>query len=141
MSELSRRERMKRTPVPMPERDPETRSHDFEEVNQGYTSDMAIAEAQRCLYCARPTCVQGCPVGVDIVEFVRLVGHGRFLDAADVIAADNTLPAVCGRVCPQEDQCEAACVLANKDRPIHIGHLERFVADHAREHALSLIHI
>ncbi|MDH3755659.1 MAG: NADPH-dependent glutamate synthase [Acidimicrobiia bacterium] len=132
MSELSRRERMKRTPVPMPERPPDERRTDFDEVNDGYTAELAIAEAERCLYCARPTCVQGCPVGVDIVEFLRQVEAGRFLEAADVIAADNSLPAVCGRVCPQETQCEGACVLANKDKPIHIGHLERFVADHAR---------
>ncbi len=132
MSELSRRERMKRAPVSMPERGPDVRRTDFDEVNDGYTPEMAVAEAERCLFCARPTCVTGCPVGVDIVEFVRLVGAGEFLEAADVIAADNSLPAVCGRVCPQETQCEGACVLAKKGKPIHIGHLERFVADHAR---------
>lgn len=132
MSELSRRERMKRTPVEMPERAPGVRRMDFEEVNEGYTPELAIAEAERCLLCARPTCIEGCPVGVDIVEFVHLVEAGRFLDAADVIAADNSLPAVCGRVCPQETQCEGACVLAKKHKPIHIGHLERFVADFAR---------
>ena len=134
MSELTRRERMKRTPVPMPERAPDVRHSDFDEVNEGYTPEMAIAEAERCLYCARPTCVQGCPVGVDIVEFLRQLEAGRFLDAAEVISRDNSLPAVCGRVCPQETQCEGACVLANKDKPIHIGHLERFVADYARIH-------
>ncbi len=132
MSDLSRRERMKRAPVAMPERAPDVRRTDFEEVNDGYTPEMAVAEAERCLFCARPTCVTGCPVGVDILEFVRLVGAGEFLEAADVIAADNSMPAVCGRVCPQETQCEGACVLAKKGKPIHIGHLERFVADHAR---------
>lgn len=125
---------MKRNPVPMPERPPEERRTDFEEVNAGYTAEMAVAEAERCLLCARPTCVTGCPVGVHIVEFVRLVGAGRFDEAAEAIAADNSLPAVCGRVCPQETQCEGACVLAKKGKPIHIGHLERFVADHARGH-------
>jgi glutamate synthase (NADPH/NADH) small chain len=125
---------MKRTPVPMPERPADVRRADFEEVNDGYTAELAVAEAERCLYCARPTCVQGCPVGVEIVEFLRHVEAGRFLDAADVIAVDNSLPAVCGRVCAQETQCEGACVLANKGKPIHIGHLERFVADYARAH-------
>ncbi len=134
MSELSRRERMRRTPVPMPERAPDDRRTDFGEVNSGYTAELAIAEAERCLYCARPTCVQGCPVGVDIVEFVQRIEAGEFGEAAEVLAADNSLPAVCGRVCPQETQCEGACVLSNKGKPIHIGHLERFVADYAREH-------
>ena len=134
MTELSRRERMKLTPVSMPERPADERRQDFDEVNFGYTAELAMAEAERCLFCARPTCVQGCPVGVDIVEFVRQVEAGHFLDAADVIGADNSLPAVCGRVCPQETQCEGACVLSNKDKAIHIGHLERFVADYARTH-------
>lgn len=134
MNELSRRERMQRSPVPMPERPADERRHDFEEVSTGYSPEQAIAEAERCLFCARPSCVQGCPVGVDIAEFVHRISEGRFLDAADVIAGDNSLPAVCGRVCPQETQCEGACVLAKKDKPIHIGNLERFAADHARAH-------
>ena len=133
MTELSRRERMKRMPVSMPERAADERRADFAEVNEGYTSELAVAEAERCLYCARPTCLQGCPVGVDIVEFVHRVSVGAFDAAAEVLAADNSLPAVCGRVCPQETQCEGACVLAKKGKAIHIGHLERFVADHARE--------
>ena len=124
---------MKRAPVAMPERPAEERRTDFDEVNRGYTPELAIGEAERCLYCAHPTCVTGCPVGVEIVDFLRLVEQGRFLDAADVIAADNLLPAVCGRVCPQETQCEGACVLAKKHKAIHIGHLERFVADYARD--------
>ena len=131
MTELSRRERMKREPVAMPERPADVRRTDFAEVNTGYSPEQARAEAERCLFCARPTCVQGCPVGVDIVAFVRHTAAGEFGDAANVIAADNSLPAVCGRVCPQETQCEGACVLAKKDKAIHIGHLERFVADRA----------
>ena len=134
MSEPTRREKMKLPPVAMPERPPDERRHDCDAVNRGYSPEMAVAEAGRCLYCARPTCVQGCPVGVDIIEFVRAVVEGRYLEAADVIGADNSLPAVCGRVCPQETQCEGSCVLTNKDKAIHIGNLERFVADHAREH-------
>ena len=134
MSERSRRDRMKLDPVAMPERPAEERRLDFDEVNEGYTPELARAEAERCLYCARPTCVQGCPVGVDIVDFVHRVEAGRFAEAAEVIAADNSLPAVCGRVCPQETQCEGECVLAKKGKAIHIGNLERFVADYARAH-------
>lgn len=134
MSELSRREQMQRTPVPMPERAPHDRRTDFGEVNTGYTAEQAMAEAERCLYCARPTCVNGCPVGVDIVQFVHRIAAGEFHEAAEVLADDNSLPAVCGRVCPQETQCEGACVLAKKGKPIHIGHLERFAADYARDH-------
>jgi glutamate synthase (NADPH/NADH) small chain len=134
MAELTRRDRMKRSPTRMPERPAGIRRSDFGEVNEGYTEDLAVAEAERCLYCARPTCVEGCPVGVEIVEFLRRIEQHRFLDAAAVIAADNSLPAVCGRVCPQETQCEGACVLAKKGKAVHIGHLERFVADYARSH-------
>ncbi|MFW2381235.1 MAG: NAD(P)-binding protein, partial [Acidimicrobiales bacterium] len=117
----------------MPERSADARRRDFGEVNLGYTPEMAIAEATRCLYCARPTCVQGCPVGVQIMEFVHRIEEGRFMEAAEIVKVDNSLPAVCGRVCPQEIQCEGACVLAKKGAPIHIGHLERFVADYARD--------
>ncbi len=125
----SRRERMRMPPVPVPERPAQERRHDFDEVACGYDDEAAVAEARRCLVCARPTCVEGCPVGVRIDEFVAAVASGAFDRAAEVIAADNSLPAVCGRVCPQEVQCEGSCVLANKDRAIHIGALERFVAD------------
>ncbi|RZV44107.1 MAG: NADPH-dependent glutamate synthase [Acidimicrobiales bacterium] len=134
MSERTRRERMKLDPVEMPERSADSRRTDFGEVNEGYTAELAMAEAERCLFCARPTCVEGCPVGVDIVNFVHRVEAGEFEEAAAVISADNSLPAVCGRVCPQETQCEGACGLAKKGKAIHIGHLERFVADYARDH-------
>ncbi len=135
MTELSRRDRMKREPEIMPERPAAERRDDFDEVNVGYSFDQAVAEAERCLLCARPTCVQGCPVGVDIAAFVHRVSNADLAGAAEVIAADNSLPAVCGRVCPQETQCEGACVLAKKGKAIHIGHLERFVADVARDQA------
>lgn len=121
----------------MPERDPAERAHSFEEVNLGLTSQLAVLEAQRCLLCPRPKCVEGCPVGVRIDEFVRHVAAGDFGAAAATISADNSLPAICGRVCPQEDQCEGACVLARKGRPIAIGHLERFVADFSRGHRID----
>jgi glutamate synthase (NADPH/NADH) small chain len=130
---LTRKERMAMPRVDMPERDADERAHAFTEVNLGLTAQFARLEAQRCLECRHPVCVAGCPVGVQIREFVHHVAEGDFDAAADVIAVDNALPAICGRVCPQEHQCEGACVLAKKGRPIAIGHLERFVADHARE--------
>ncbi|VAW01474.1 NADH-dependent reduced ferredoxin:NADP+ oxidoreductase subunit B [hydrothermal vent metagenome] len=131
--ELTRRERLKIPRHEMPEQDAHDRSVNFEEVNLGFTAEQAVAEAERCLLCAKPTCIDGCPVGIDIREFVRLVADEQFSDAADVIKRDNFLPAVCGRVCPQEDQCEGACVLVKRYKPLAIGHLERFVADYERE--------
>jgi glutamate synthase (NADPH/NADH) small chain len=116
----------------MPERDGRQRSLDFDEVNIGYTEQLAILEASRCLQCARPVCVEGCPVGVRIGDFVAAVAEGRFDEASRIVADDNSLPAICGRVCPQENQCEGACVMGKRSSPIAIGHLERFVADRAR---------
>lgn len=113
-----------------------SRSQDFGEVSLGLTSSMAVIEASRCLECAKPVCVEGCPVGVRIDEFVRCVAHGDISGAARIIHDDNVLPGVCGRVCPQELQCEGACVMAKKGRPIAIGYLERFVADAERTHAM-----
>lgn len=121
----------------MPMRPGDERGGDFDEVNLGYTSGMAILEASRCLNCTRPRCVEGCPVGVQIESFITAVAAGDFADAASLIRADNALPGVCGRVCPQESQCEGACVLDKKHKPIAIGHLERFVADWERQHAIA----
>ncbi|MGI9529637.1 MAG: NAD(P)-binding protein, partial [Acidimicrobiia bacterium] len=135
MAERTKRERMAMERTPIPIRDPQERSGSFDEVNLGYTSAMAVLEASRCLNCKRPVCIDGCPVGVRIDEFVALVAHGRFAEAAAVVHDDNPLPAVCGRVCPQEAQCEGACVLNKKGRPIAIGYLERFVADRELERA------
>jgi glutamate synthase (NADPH) small chain len=135
MGELSKRERMAMDRTPIGVRDPGERIGDFDEVSLGYTSGLAILEASRCLNCTRPVCIDGCPVGVRIDEFVKLVAAGDIEGAAAVIQRDNVLPAVCGRVCPQESQCEGSCVLAKKGRPIAIGYLERFVADHERSHA------
>jgi len=137
MSPVSRKDRMSLPRTAMPERDPVERAHGFDEVNLGFTTQMAVLEAQRCLLCPRPKCVDGCPVGVRIDEFVRHVAAGDFGAAAATISADNSLPAICGRVCPQEKQCEGACVLTRKDRPIAIGHLERFVADFSRTHRVD----
>jgi glutamate synthase (NADPH/NADH) small chain len=137
MVELSKRERMALERTPMPARDPGERCSDFEEVNLGFTSALAVLEASRCLECNRPVCIAGCPVGVRIDALLIAVAAGDFAGAADVIREDNALPGICGRVCPQEAQCEGACVLAKKDKPIAIGHLERFVADWERDHALA----
>jgi glutamate synthase (NADPH/NADH) small chain len=118
----------------MPRQDPAVRAHNFAEVALGYSREQALREASRCLACKKPLCVSGCPVEVDIPGFIDLVRKGDFLEAARVIKRTNSLPAICGRVCPQEDQCEKACVLAKRGAPIAIGRLERFVADEeARE--------
>lgn len=132
MSDLTRKERMAMPRTAMPERPGRDRAAGFDEVNLGYTDQLAVLEASRCLRCPHPACVEGCPVGVRIDQFVTAVAEGRFDDAAEVVSRDNSLPAVCGRVCPQEVQCEGACVMGRRSSPIAIGHLERFVADRAR---------
>lgn len=115
--------------VAMPEQDPDVRNKNFLEVTKGYTAEMAMEEAQRCLQCKARNCVAGCPVNVAIPEFIRLVAVGDFAAAYDLITATNSLPAICGRVCPQETQCEQLCVRGRKGEPVAIGRLERFVAD------------
>jgi len=118
----------------MPEQAPEERAKNFLEVPYGYTPEIAETEASRCLQCRKPACVQGCPVAVDIPGFIRRVAEGDYLGAARVIKSTNSLPAVCGRVCPQEEQCEQLCVLARKGESVAVGRLERFAADYEREH-------
>jgi glutamate synthase (NADPH/NADH) small chain len=119
---------------PMPEQPAEERRCNFREVNHGLTILGATTEAMRCLECAKPQCMDGCPVNVNIREFVRLVNEGDYLAAAAKIREDNVLPAITGRVCPQETQCEACCLLGKKFEPLGIGYLERFVADYERTH-------
>ncbi len=114
----------------MPEQAPEDRARNFNEVPYGYTKELAKLEASRCLKCKEPRCIAGCPVTVDIPGFIALVQEGKFIEAAWKVKEQNALPAVCGRVCPQEDQCEKQCVLAVKAEPVAIGRLERFVADY-----------
>ena len=120
---------------PMPEQAPDVRNKNFEEVTLGYTAEMAIEEAQRCLNCKNKPCMTGCPVQVKIPEFISLVAEGKFLEAAAKIKETSALPAVCGRVCPQESQCECHCVRGIKGEAVAIGRLERFVADYARENS------
>ena len=127
------------TRVAMPEQPPDERSRTFTEVNLGLTPDLAMAEASRCLMCRRPVCIDGCPVGIRITDFIDLVANGEFDEAAKVIKQDNSLPAICGRVCPQEHQCEGSCVLARKGKAIAIGALERFVADFERDNELMTV--
>ena len=119
--------------VPVREQDPKVRATNFEEVCLGYDKEEAMEEASRCLNCKNAKCVKGCPVSIDIPEFVREVKEGNFEEAARVIARSSALPAVCGRVCPQESQCEGQCVRGIKGEPVSIGKLERFVADWSRE--------
>lgn len=123
--------------VACPEQDPATRAHNFDEVCLGYTPEQAVLEAGRCLHCKNPRCVAACPVGVDIPDFIAAVKEGDNAKAADIIARDSTLPAVCGRVCPQETQCEGSCVLGVRFEPVAIGKLERYVADWARTNGYS----
>lgn len=110
-------------------RDPSERAKDFEEVVLGYDDDEALSEAERCLQCKKPSCIEGCPVFIDIPAFIAKIKEGEPLEALKIIKRTNSLPAVCGRVCPQETQCERTCVLGKKSRPVAIGLLERYVAD------------
>jgi len=129
------KERMKIPRQAMPEQDPKERVGNFYEVPYGYTPELAIEEARRCIQCKNPLCVGGCPVNIDIPWFIRLIAEGKFVDAARKLKETNALPAVCGRVCPQEDQCEKVCIVGKKGQPVSIGRLERFAADYEREHA------
>lgn len=127
----AKRERIPRQT--MPTQRPEVRRHNFNEVALGFTMETAIAEASRCIQCKKPTCISGCPVQVRIPEFIDALREGDMWGAVDKLKAENSLPAICGRVCPQETQCEATCVLGRRDEPVAIGRLERFVADWEQE--------
>lgn len=120
--------------VPMPEQDPVKRSANFNEVTLGYTEEDALREASRCIQCKNPQCIKGCPVEIDIKEFIRLIREKKFDEALEKIREKNGLPAICGRVCPQEDQCEKECILGSKEDPVAIGRLERYVADREMKH-------
>ena len=124
---------------PMPEQKPEERVNNFIEVPFGYDPETAMREAERCLACKTRPCVAGCPVEVAIPEFIKLISEGKFIEAAWKLKETNFLPAVCGRVCPQEEQCEILCVRAKKGEPVAIGRLERFAADFERGHGEVMI--
>ena len=134
-SNFKTKERTQLERLHMPEQDPELRNKNFTEVNLGLTEEQAIHEARRCIDCPNPTCITGCPVGINIPKFIKKIEAGEFLDAAKVLKETNALPAVCGRVCPQEVQCEQVCYYPQKMQkpPVAIGNLERFAADYERE--------
>lgn len=138
IADCSRRKRVEKMPDmslvknPMPEQEAEERSHNFKEVTLGYTPEMAVAESKRCLHCKNRPCVSGCPVNVQIPDFIAAIEKGNFASADRIIRKTNSLPAICGRVCPQESQCEAKCLRGIKGEPVAIGRLERFAADSLR---------
>ena len=123
--------------VPVREQDPTVRATNFDEVCYGYNAEEAQLEATRCLNCKNPRCVGACPVSVKIPQFISEVAAGNFTRAAEIISEDSSLPAICGRVCPQETQCEGSCILGVKGEPVAIGKLERFVADWSRENGVE----
>ena len=126
------------TKTPMPEQDAAIRATNFKEVALGYTVQMAQDEAARCLHCKNAPCVSGCPVNVPIRDFIAQIRQGDYAGAYATIRSQNGLPAICGRVCPQETQCESKCVRGIKGEPVGIGRLERFVADWAMEHGATV---
>jgi len=140
MQELAegKTEKAKKERTPMPEQPAEERRKNFNEVALGYTKEDALAEASRCLSCKDPKCVEGCPVNVDIPGFIKLICEEDFGGAIEKIKGTNALPAICGRVCPQETQCEALCVLGKKGQPVAIGRLERFCADYEHQKSVKV---
>lgn len=131
MPEQKRKPNLAKKKVRMPEQDPKVRSRNFDEVALGYTPEQAVEEAKRCLRCKEPRCIDGCPVNVQIPDFIRLIEENRFIEAYKKILETNNLPAICGRVCPQENQCEKYCLRGEKGEPVAVGRLERFAADYA----------
>src|SRR5208337_309186 len=131
MAELTQKERMKIPRQDMPVQEPDDRVQNFDEVALGFTLDLARKEAERCLQCKDPHCMEGCPVEVTIPEFIEAVRDGNMAKAVEIMKSKNNLPAICGRVCPQEVQCESRCILGKKGEPVAIGRIERFVGDFA----------
>lgn len=129
---LTPKQRMQIPRQKMIEQEPNIRNRNFEEVTSGYSEEMALLEASRCLHCTKQTCMDGCPVAIRIADFIEAITEKDYIKAATIIKEDNMLPAICGRVCPQESQCEAVCVLGKRGEPVAIGRLERFVADYER---------
>ena len=134
MPEMTNRERLHIPRQAMPTQEPAARRTNYDEVALGFTLELAQKEAGRCLQCAKPTCVAGCPVGVLIPQFIKALREGDMEGAVRAMKEKNNLPAICGRVCPQETQCEAVCVLTKKGESVAIGRLERFVGDYELTH-------
>ena len=132
MAEIPNHKRMQIPRHSMPAQNPEERVKNFDEVNLGYDDIAAIREAERCIQCPKPRCVTGCPVSINIPAFIKAIADGKFRKAAQIVKADNALPAICGRVCPQENQCEKVCILTKRGESVAIGNLERFAADWER---------
>jgi len=124
---------------PMPEQEPKVRAKNFDEVPFGYSPETAVKEAERCMQCKKPACVAGCPVEIDIPGFIKLIKEGEFTKSIRKLWEKNSLPAICGRVCPQEIQCEGLCIVGKKGDPVAIGNLERFAADHERAHGTGAL--
>ena len=132
------RPKIKKEEVEMPKQDPKVRVKNFNEVALGYTEDQAFEEATRCLQCVKPQCVDGCPVEVPIPEFIKCIKEKKYAEGISTIKSKNALPAVCGRVCPQEEQCQVKCVLGKIGDPVSIGRLERYLADWERDHGFQI---
>lgn len=140
MAEKEEKEKKPKVPrQKMPEQEPKARAKNFDEVPFGYTPELAQLEASRCLQCKKPKCIEGCPVEIDIPAFIKLISEGDFDGSARKLKERNSLPAICGRVCPQEDQCEKLCIVGKKDQPVAIGRLERFAADWERTKGTIII--
>ena len=138
MAESKPKPKIKKEAEPMPKQKPEARRKNFDEVALGYTEEQALAEASRCLQCPKPQCVAGCPVEISIPEFVKLLKERKYEEAIKKIKEKNSLPAVCGRVCPQEEQCQKLCIMGKVGEPVSIGRLERFLADWERERGVGV---
>lgn len=138
MAESKPKPKIKKEAVPIPKQKPEERRHNFNEVALGYTEEQALEEANRCLQCPKPQCVTGCPVEIEIPAFIKLLREGKYEEAIAKIKEKNSLPAICGRVCPQEEQCQSKCVVGRVGEPVSIGRLERFLADWERERGFKV---
>jgi glutamate synthase (NADPH) small chain len=135
---MAKKKITQKTKNPMPCADPHERAHTFGEVALGYTTEVAVQEATRCILCKNQPCIAGCPVEIDIPTFIRQIAEADFEAAFRTMIDKNVLPAICGRVCPQEEQCEKLCTLGVKHEPVAVGRLERFVADWAAPGASAL---
>ncbi|MBX5329048.1 MAG: NADPH-dependent glutamate synthase [Candidatus Bathyarchaeota archaeon] len=138
VAESKSKPKIKKEAVPIPKQKPEERRHNFNEVALGYTEEQALEEANRCLQCPKPQCVTGCPVEIEIPAFIKLLREGKYEEAIAKIKEKNSLPAICGRVCPQEEQCQLKCVVGKVGEPVSIGRLERFLADWERERGFKV---